>query len=48
MNQNEETLSSHQESEEHFSSFKTLMVAVLTGVIFWAALFALLFFGLTN
>jgi hypothetical protein len=48
MNQNEETLSSHQVSEEHSSSFKTLMVAVLTGLVFWASLLALLFFALTN
>ena len=36
------------EISESSSSFKTLFIAVVTGLVFWSSLFALLFFALTS
>jgi len=43
INQTEEN-----ELSESPSSLRTLFVAVATGLVFWASLFALLFFCLTS
>ena len=36
------------EEAEYSASKKTLLTTILTGVVFWASLFALLFFCLTS
>jgi hypothetical protein len=37
-----------EEAIQNHASLKTLFTAIITGVVFWASLFGLLFFCLTS
>jgi hypothetical protein len=48
MNPNQEILQDQTDSNENSSSLKTLAFAVITGLVFWGSLFALLFISLVS
>ena len=49
MNQIQQAENSHpSDISDNSGSFRTLLIAVFTGLVFWSSLFALLFFCLTS
>jgi len=48
MNQKNQAIEEAQDLTDRSGSFKTMVAAVITGLVFWSSLFALLFFCLTN
>ena len=48
MNQQNQAIEETQDLTDRSGSVKTLVAAVITGLVFWSSLFALLFFCLTS